>query len=143
MNNSYRSVVGLGTTTTTHGPLLHNALHNTLNLNNHLRRSLGSFTDQALVAEDPVLLVTMPVSDQDHVFTCPHSVIADQGWTKRHASFSSTVIRVALTPVNVRVNCSWQVAPPFVSQPLDHRRLECFSAAVLWFNEACIIFSCR
>lgn len=40
MSNRYHLEAGLGTIITTHSPLYPNPLNNTLNLNNHLHRSL-------------------------------------------------------------------------------------------------------
>lgn len=85
MDNSCHSVAGTGITTMIHGPLLHNPSTAHSTSKPAWADLSGPFADktQALVAEGPVFLVTVPVSNQDH-FTCPYSIIADQGWTKRH-----------------------------------------------------------
>lgn len=128
MDNSCHSVAGTGITTMIHGPLLHNPSTTHSTSKTAWADLSGPFADktQALVAEGPVFLVTVPVSNQDH-FTCPYSIIADQGWTKRHPRGTPNAT-LFLPSCCITRQCQGQLScqetPPFVLQSPDHRSLK-------------------
>lgn len=128
MDNGCHLVTGSGTTMTIHGPLLHNPSTTHSTSRTAWADLSGPFADktQAIAAEGPVFLVTMPVSNQDH-FTCLHSIIADQGWIKRHprGTPNATLFLPSCCIARQRQGqLSCQETPPFVLQAPDHRSLK-------------------